>query len=83
MIDNDATLIFSALPDLRTIEASTVNGLQAYHQQEDPDRSSVTSCELPEMEMLTPFTSPEGEVVVLTAKRRRPHLDGHNWHIRS
>lgn len=55
MVDNEATLIFSALPDLRTIEAGTVNDLLAYHNDENPDSSGVTLFQLPEMDLLKPY----------------------------
>jgi len=69
MIDNEATLIFSALPDLRTIEATTIKGLHDYHA-DDPDKSGVTLFELPQMELLTPFTPDPSGVVRLEDNER-------------
>lgn len=63
MIDNDATLIFSALPDLRTIEAGTVNDLRAYHDGTNPDKSRITLFTLPDLELLRPFEAPKSGVV--------------------
>lgn len=66
MVDNDATLIFSALPDLRTIEVSTIKGFQAYHNEEDPDASGVTLFQLPDLDLLKPFEPPkDAEALVL------------------
>ncbi len=63
MIDNDATLIFSALPNLRTIEVGTVNSLLAYHDEHDPDQSGMTLFEFPDLELFQPFVPPEDAVV--------------------
>jgi cytidine deaminase len=65
MIDNDATLIFSALPDLRTIEVGTVNSLLAYHEDDDPDQSGMTLFELPDMDLLKPFVPPESGAIYI------------------
>lgn len=74
MIDNDATLVFSALPDLRTIEASTINGLHKYHA-DNPDKSGVTLFELPEMELLTPYSPDPSGVVRLGDSERAVEED--------
>lgn len=65
LIDNDATLIFTALPSLRKIEISTVHSLKAYHESKDPDKSGVTLLEFPEMEILTPYVPSKNGVVLL------------------
>ncbi|MDB5162801.1 MAG: hypothetical protein JWN28_408 [Candidatus Saccharibacteria bacterium] len=70
LIDNDATLIFSALPDLQTIEVATVNGLLAYHNDEDPDPSGVTLFQFPDLELFKPFIPPENGVVRLEDNQR-------------
>jgi cytidine deaminase len=70
MIDNDATLIFSALPSLRTIEVGTVNSLLAYHEDNEPDQSGVTLFEFPDLELLQPFTPPVHGVVRLEDNER-------------
>jgi cytidine deaminase len=65
MVDPDATLVFSALPDLRTIEAGTINDLKAYHDTEHPDYSRITLFELPDMDLLKPFEAPADGVIRL------------------
>lgn len=50
----DNTLIVSALPSLRIIEASSLNGLKAFHETGDDSR--IHLIEFPEMEILQPFT---------------------------
>ncbi len=70
MIDNNATLIFSAIPDLRTIEAGTVNDLLAYHDDENPDKSRITLFEFPDLEMLTPFVPPADGIVRLADNQK-------------
>ena len=70
LVDNDATLIFSALPDLRTIEVSTVNGLHNYHNNTQPDRSGVTLFELPDLELLKPFITPRSGIIRLDDSER-------------
>jgi cytidine deaminase len=71
LVHNDDTLIFTALPDFRTIEASTVNGLRKFHDDEDPDPSQVTLFEFPEMNLLTPYTPPESGVIILKDTERK------------
>jgi cytidine deaminase len=54
LIHQDETLIFSALPDLRTIEAGTVSDYVAYHEDPTANASRVTLFEFGEMELLDP-----------------------------
>lgn len=80
MVDNDATLIFSALPDLRTIEVSTIRGLQAYHDDENPDPSGVTLFELPDLDLLKPYTpEPSADGLVRLVDTERSILEDRLW----
>ncbi len=59
-IHPENTLILSALPTLRTIEAYSLNALQNYHNNHDP--SGIAIFEFPDMEILKPFV-PASEAV--------------------
>ena len=52
-VNAESTLIVSALPDMRTIEAYSLNQLKQYHQ--DPDSIELTRFSLPDMEILKPI----------------------------
>ncbi len=65
MIDKDATLIVSALPDFKKIEVATVSGLMAYHDDENPDKSGVTLFDYSDvdLELFKPYQPPESGVI--------------------
>jgi cytidine deaminase len=54
LIDQQKSLIVSALPDLRTIEMYSFSALQAFHDSHDT--SGIYSVTLPDLELLRPFT---------------------------
>lgn len=62
IVDNEATLIASALPDFSSIELYSVNGLKAYH--ETSDDTHIARIELPNLTLFQPFTQTSGQVVL-------------------
>jgi len=52
LVDNQATLIASALPDFSAIELYSVEGLKKYHETQDD--SSITRFELPKLSLFDP-----------------------------
>ena len=65
LINAKDTLIVSALPSLQTIEISTVDGLKAFHDNGTHDTSGIQRFDLPEMELLKPYSSPNDSAIVL------------------
>lgn len=59
-INPELTLLASALPDLRTIELYNLSSLQKLHDQ--GDESKVQRFQLPDLELLKPFTQEAGVV---------------------
>lgn len=55
LIDNEKTLIATALPDFRTIELSTVSALEAYH--DDRQFEAVAQLEIPDLDILKPVAT--------------------------
>lgn len=55
LIDNDKTLVVTALPDLRTIEVSNIRSLKRYHEEQD--FSAIQRIDLPDLSILRPVTT--------------------------
>ncbi len=63
-IDDDRTIIASALPDLRTIELYSFGALKRFH--ETGNFREIYQAKLPELELLTPFIPPSnGQAITL------------------
>ena len=58
LVDDDFTLIASATPDLRTMEAYNIRQVKQYH--EDPDSIELARFELPDMKLLRPTEQSSG-----------------------
>lgn len=52
LIDNDKTLIVTALPSLRTLEFSNIQSLKKYH--EEKDFTAITRIDMPDLDILAP-----------------------------
>lgn len=55
LVDRNQTLIATALPDLRTIELSTVTKLDRYHN--DAEFHHLTQIEIPDLKLLRPVAT--------------------------
>lgn len=75
LIDNDNTLIVTALPDLRTIELSTVARLEQYHDEQR--FNEITRIDVPDLELLKPF-EPTGPVRLDDSDEML--FEDHAWH---
>ena len=58
LVDPESTLIVSATPDLRTMEAYNIRQVKQYH--EDPDSIELARFELPDMKLLRPTEQSSG-----------------------
>lgn len=65
MIDDEATLIATALPSLRTIELSSLAGLRRYHDNPDKPADGIWRFELPALKLLEPFQLIDNQPVTL------------------
>ncbi|MDN5275608.1 MAG: hypothetical protein JWN33_257 [Candidatus Saccharibacteria bacterium] len=64
LVDPDATLIVSALPTFRTIEMSTINELDAFHNDEQSQAEPITRFEFPPLKLFEPFVPEPGQTSV-------------------
>ncbi len=55
LIDNDLTLVATALPDLRTIELSSITKLDQYHEAHQFD--AITRLDIPDLGLLKPVAT--------------------------
>lgn len=65
LIDPEWTLIVSATPDLRTMEAYNLNQLKQYHR--DPRSIKLARFELPDMDLLKPVDESVGNAPIKLA----------------
>lgn len=65
MIDDEATLFVTALPDLRTIELTNLAGLRRYHEDPELEANRIPCFKLPELKMLEPFQPLDQRPIVL------------------
>lgn len=62
LVDPESTLIVSATPDLRTMEAYNLNQLRQYHR--DPRSIKLARFELPDMDLLKPVDESVGNAPI-------------------
>lgn len=80
LIDNEATLIVSAIPSFQTIEVYSLNALKKYHAKgDDRDESLLTRFDFPALELFEPVVHDKDQEVIYLEDTNEIRKDEAVW----